>query len=395
MHTRRSPPKSSDKRAWPAGYAKAKGRLVTAFSPLRRPAARAGRAHPASPVPSPWCGRERAVASVRESPSPRASGVGIAAWASRLACPAMAAASIRACFVTLRPQHGGELPAELRFAPELQLLVGEGEEARGGCVGEAGALLLRRERSGVYCTAATGELRLQAEGGACAELPFRLLLDKEVLSVGEVLWSATEAPRLALRSAGAPAPAADEEAVELELVVLVTSESGQPTAVSASLKLAQPVTAPVPPSPGAFLRSASGRAPALEPIDEDRGVRSPHAAPARRTARRLPALPPQSLTAPTLTISLAAGCAAAAAALPGRPAVPGRAASGRRLGAARRVGRAGAAVLQRRRGERRGAAGRPGRGAHLVQRGPARGHGRGPGGVPGRGAGRGHLDKLV
>ena len=184
----------------------------------------------------------------------------------------MAAASIRACFVTLRPQHGGELPAELRFAPELQLQL-LGAEARGGVLGQDGdALTLRRERSGVYCTAATGELSFQPERGASAELPFRLLLGKTALSEGELVWAESEPPRLALRSAGAPT--AEQDAVDLELVVLVTNAGGQPTAVAASLALAPPVAAPVP-LPGAFLRTSSGRGPALEPIDEDRGVRSP------------------------------------------------------------------------------------------------------------------------
>ena len=193
----------------------------------------------------------------------------------------MAAASIRACFVTLRPQHGSELPSELRFAPELQLQF-LGAEARNGSLAQGDALSLRRERSGVYCTAATLELSFQ-EAGASAELPFRLLLDKASFAEGELVWQgAAEPPRLALRTAaGAPSP--DEGAVDLELVLLVSAD-GPPTAVAASLALVAP---PPPPLllPGALLRTASGRGPALEPIDEDVGVRGP-ATRFRRAGRR-------------------------------------------------------------------------------------------------------------
>ena len=189
----------------------------------------------------------------------------------------MAAASIRAGFVTLRPRHDGELPAELRFAPELQLQL-LGEEARGGSLSGGDACLsLRRERTGVYCTAATGELRFQpeADGGACAEatLPFRLTLDKTTWAEGALVFGADgAAPRLRLATAAAPAP--DDGVVDLELVLLVSS-AGPPTAVAASVQLAPALALPVAPPPGAFLRTSSGRGPALEPIDEDVGVRRP------------------------------------------------------------------------------------------------------------------------
>lgn len=192
-------------------------------------------------------------------------------------------ASIRAGFVTLRPaQADAELPAELRFAPELELRL-LGEEARGGVLsGAETCLALRRERTGVYCTAATGELSFEADEDT-AELPFRLLLEKSTWAEGVLTLDADGAPRLRLASAS-PAPA--EGGVELELVLLVSS-GGPPQAVAASLTLAPALSLPLlsVALPGAFLRTSSGRGCTLEPIDEDVGVRPFRSARAQRATQ--------------------------------------------------------------------------------------------------------------
>jgi len=202
----------------------------------------------------------------------------------------MAAASIRAGFVTLRAhEQEHELPAELRFAPELQLQL-LGAEASGGALeGGSGLLSLRRERTGVYCTAAAGELSFQPEadvaGASSAVLPFRLTLEKSLWAEGELVLSASGASRLTLRPAAGGAPAEDG-GVDMELVLLVSS-AGPPTALTASVTLAPLLAQPVA-LPTAFLRTGSGRAPTLEPIDEDVGVRLPAARAALGAFARIP-----------------------------------------------------------------------------------------------------------
>lgn len=233
-------------------------------------------------------------------------------------------ASIRAGFVTLRTaQADAELPAELRFAPELELRL-LGEEARGGVLtGGDASLALRRERTGVYCTAATGELSFQPDAGAAdSELPFRLLLDKSSpWAEGVLTLDADGAPRLRLASAS-PAPA--EGGVELELVLLVSS-GGPPQAVAASVTVA-PALSPLPLAlPAAFLRTSSGRVSALEPIDEDVGVRpsrSSHgAAGDANVVMTRPVI--RTLSANCFNQRVAGG-AAASSPTSGPPALPGR-----------------------------------------------------------------------